>query len=208
MGKVTGFLEYERLEEGYEPVARRVKNYKEFVVALNAEQSKTQAARCMDCGTPFCNSGCPVNNIIPDFNDLVFRGEWRDAIEVLHSTNNFPEFTGPHLPGALRSRVHAQRQRRRGRHQVDRARDHRSRLGRRLGQATAAHGQDRQDASPWSAPGRPGWRLHSSSLAPATRSRCSRRTAASVGCCATASPTSSWRSRTSIAVSNRCRPRA
>jgi glutamate synthase (NADPH/NADH) small chain len=98
MGKVTGFLEYERLEEGYEPVARRVKNYKEFVVALNAEQSKTQAARCMDCGTPFCNSGCPVNNIIPDFNDLVFRGEWRNAIDVLHSTNNFPEFTGRICP--------------------------------------------------------------------------------------------------------------
>jgi glutamate synthase (NADPH/NADH) small chain len=98
MGKVTGFLEYERLEERYEPVARRVKNYKEFVVALNAEQSKTQAARCMDCGTPFCNSGCPVNNIIPDFNDLVFRGEWRNAIDVLHSTNNFPEFTGRICP--------------------------------------------------------------------------------------------------------------
>ncbi len=98
MGKVTGFLEYERLEEGYEPIAKRVKNYKEFVVALNAEQSKTQAARCMDCGTPFCNSGCPVNNIIPDFNDLVFRGDWRNAIDVLHSTNNFPEFTGRICP--------------------------------------------------------------------------------------------------------------
>ncbi len=98
MGKVTGFLEYERLEEGYEPVAKRVKNYKEFVIALNAGQSKTQAARCMDCGTPFCNSGCPVNNIIPDFNDLVYRGDWRNAIDVLHSTNNFPEFTGRICP--------------------------------------------------------------------------------------------------------------
>jgi glutamate synthase (NADPH/NADH) small chain len=98
MGRTTGFLEYERLEEGYEPVAKRVKNYKEFVIGLDAEQSKTQAARCMDCGTPFCNSGCPVNNIIPDFNDLVFRGEWRNAIEVLHSTNNFPEFTGRICP--------------------------------------------------------------------------------------------------------------
>jgi glutamate synthase (NADPH/NADH) small chain len=98
MGKVTGFLEYERLEEGYEPIAKRVKNYKEFVIALNDEQAKVQAARCMDCGTPFCNSGCPVNNIIPDFNDLVFRGDWKDAIEVLHSTNNFPEFTGRICP--------------------------------------------------------------------------------------------------------------
>jgi glutamate synthase (NADPH/NADH) small chain len=98
MGKITGFLEYERLEEGYEPVAKRVKNYKEFIVSLNDEQSKVQAARCMDCGTPFCNSGCPVNNIIPDFNDLVFRGDWKNAAEVLHSTNNFPEFTGRICP--------------------------------------------------------------------------------------------------------------
>jgi glutamate synthase (NADPH) small chain len=98
MGKVTGFLEYERLEEGYEPVAKRLKNYKEFVIALNADQSKTQAARCMDCGTPFCNSGCPVNNIIPDFNDLVYRGDWKNAALILHSTNNFPEFTGRICP--------------------------------------------------------------------------------------------------------------
>ncbi len=98
MGKVTGFLEFERLEEGYEPVAQRVKNYREFVIGLNAEQAKQQGARCMDCGTPFCNSGCPVNNIIPDFNDLVFQGDWRNAIEVLHSTNNFPEFTGRICP--------------------------------------------------------------------------------------------------------------
>jgi len=98
MGKVTGFLEFERLEEGYEPVAQRVKNYKEFVIGLNNEQAKVQAARCMDCGTPFCNSGCPVNNIIPDFNDLVYQGDWKNAIKVLHSTNNFPEFTGRICP--------------------------------------------------------------------------------------------------------------
>jgi glutamate synthase (NADPH/NADH) small chain len=98
MGKVTGFMEYERLEEGYEPVPQRVKNYKEFVIALNADQAKVQGARCMDCGTPFCNSGCPVNNIIPDFNDLVYRNDWANAITVLHSTNNFPEFTGRICP--------------------------------------------------------------------------------------------------------------
>jgi glutamate synthase (NADPH) small chain len=98
MGKVTGFLEYERLEEGYEPVQLRLKNWKEFVIGLNEEQSRVQAARCMDCGTPFCNNGCPVNNIIPDFNDLVFRNDWRNAIDVLHSTNNFPEFTGRVCP--------------------------------------------------------------------------------------------------------------
>ncbi|WAC73257.1 glutamate synthase subunit beta [Roseateles sp. SL47] len=101
MGKVTGFMEYERLEEGYAPVAVRLKNYKEFVIGLNAEQAKQQGARCMDCGTPFCNSGCPVNNIIPDFNDLVYRNsevDWKNAIAVLHSTNNFPEFTGRICP--------------------------------------------------------------------------------------------------------------
>ena len=98
MGKVTGFLEFERLEEGYEPVGKRVKNYKEFVIGLKADEAKVQAARCMDCGTPFCNNGCPVNNIIPDFNDLVYRGDWHNAITVLHSTNNFPEFTGRICP--------------------------------------------------------------------------------------------------------------
>ncbi|MBS0436246.1 MAG: glutamate synthase subunit beta [Proteobacteria bacterium] len=98
MGKVTGFMEYERLEEGYAPVAERLKNYKEFVIGLAADEAKIQGARCMDCGTPFCNNGCPVNNIIPDFNDLVYRGDWKNAIEVLHSTNNFPEFTGRICP--------------------------------------------------------------------------------------------------------------
>src|SRR5512145_385006 len=98
MGKVTGFMEYERVEEGYKPIPERVKHYKEFVIGLSAEQSKVQAARCMDCGTPFCNSGCPVNNIIPDFNDLVYRNDWANAITVLHSTNNFPEFTGRICP--------------------------------------------------------------------------------------------------------------
>jgi glutamate synthase (NADPH/NADH) small chain len=98
MGKITGFMEFERIEEGYKPVADRLKNYGEFVIGLTEEQSKTQAARCMDCGTPFCNNGCPVNNIIPDFNDLVYQGDWKNAIEVLHSTNNFPEFTGRICP--------------------------------------------------------------------------------------------------------------
>ena len=98
MGKVTGFMDYERLEEGYEPVQKRVKNYNEFVIGLKEEDAKVQAARCMDCGTPFCNNGCPVNNIIPDFNDLVYRADWKNAIAVLHSTNNFPEFTGRICP--------------------------------------------------------------------------------------------------------------
>jgi len=98
MGKVTGFMEYERLEEGYRPVPERLKNYKEFVITLDDSKAKLQSARCMDCGTPFCNNGCPVNNIIPDFNDLVYQGDWHNAITVLHSTNNFPEFTGRICP--------------------------------------------------------------------------------------------------------------
>lgn len=98
MGKVTGFMEYERLEEGYEPVQKRLKNYKEFVIGLKEDEAKVQGARCMDCGIPFCNNGCPVNNIIPDFNDLVYRGDWANAWAVLDSTNNFPEFTGRICP--------------------------------------------------------------------------------------------------------------
>jgi glutamate synthase (NADPH/NADH) small chain len=98
MGKVTGFMEYERIEEGYAPVKERLKNYKEFVIGLDESQAKTQGARCMDCGTPFCNNGCPVNNIIPDFNDLVYKSDWENAIAVLQSTNNFPEFTGRICP--------------------------------------------------------------------------------------------------------------
>ena len=98
MGKITGFMEFERIEEGYKGVPERLKNYKEFVIGLDADQAKDQSARCMDCGTPFCNNGCPVNNIIPDFNELVYQGDWKNAIDVLHSTNNFPEFTGRICP--------------------------------------------------------------------------------------------------------------
>ena len=98
MGKPTGFMEFERLEEGYEPVEKRLTHYKEFVQTLSDDQAKTQGARCMDCGIPFCNNGCPVNNIIPDWNDLVYRGNWKQALDVLHSTNNFPDFTGRICP--------------------------------------------------------------------------------------------------------------
>jgi glutamate synthase (NADPH) small chain len=98
MGKVTGFMEFERLSEASLPVADRVKNYKEFVLHLTDDQAKQQGARCMDCGIPFCTTGCPINNIIPDWNDLVYQQDWRAAIDVLHSTNNFPEFTGRVCP--------------------------------------------------------------------------------------------------------------
>jgi glutamate synthase (NADPH/NADH) small chain len=98
MGKVTGFMEFERLAEANLPVQERVKNYKEFVLHLTDDQAKQQGARCMDCGIPFCTTGCPINNIIPDWNDLVYHQNWRSAIDVLHSTNNFPEFTGRVCP--------------------------------------------------------------------------------------------------------------
>ena len=98
MGKPTGFKEFERVAETYEKATTRIMHYHEFVPHLNDEQARIQGARCMDCGIPFCNNGCPVNNIIPDWNDLVYRGQWREAIEVLHSTNNFPEFTSRICP--------------------------------------------------------------------------------------------------------------
>jgi len=98
MGKVTGFLEYERLEEPHEAPQARKTHYREIYLRLADNDAKIQGARCMDCGIPFCMQGCPVNNIIPDWNDLVYRGDWKNAIETLHSTNNFPEFTGRICP--------------------------------------------------------------------------------------------------------------
>ncbi|EAQ35779.1 glutamate synthase, NADH/NADPH, small subunit 1 [Nitrobacter sp. Nb-311A] len=107
MGKITGFLEIERRDRKYAPVAERVKNFKEFVIPLSEKETRDQAARCMNCGVPYCHGtgsvapgtpGCPVNNQIPDFNDLVYRDDWEEASRTLHSTNNFPEFTGRICP--------------------------------------------------------------------------------------------------------------
>jgi len=98
MGKVTGFLEIDRHDRKYKPAADRIRNYKEFVIPLGDTETKNQAARCMDCGIPFCHTGCPINNQIPDWNDLVYSGNWEQASANLHSTNNFPEFTGRICP--------------------------------------------------------------------------------------------------------------
>ncbi len=98
MGKVTGFLEIERQDRGYRPVEERLKHWNEFVVPLGDENTQTQAARCMDCGIPYCHNGCPVNNQIPDWNDLVYQGDWQAALDNLHSTNNFPDITGRICP--------------------------------------------------------------------------------------------------------------
>ncbi len=98
MGKITGFLEIDRVDRDYLPVQERVTNYNEFVIPLGDKGTRDQAARCMDCGVPYCHNGCPVNNQIPDFNDLVYKGDWLKALKNLHSTNNFPEFTGRICP--------------------------------------------------------------------------------------------------------------
>ncbi|MFC0603520.1 glutamate synthase subunit beta [Winogradskyella pulchriflava] len=98
MGKITGFLEYERQDEAYIEPKKRITNYKEFTIPLEEEKLKDQGARCMDCGIPFCHSGCPLGNLIPDFNDKVYKGKWKEAAEILHKTNNFPEFTGRLCP--------------------------------------------------------------------------------------------------------------
>jgi len=98
MGKITGFLEIDRVDRDYLPVEERLKNYNEFVIPLGDKGTRDQAARCMDCGVPYCHNGCPVNNQIPDWNDLVYKGEWLKALKNLHSTNNFPEFTGRICP--------------------------------------------------------------------------------------------------------------
>jgi glutamate synthase (NADPH) small chain len=98
MGKITGFMEFERVPEEYEDPQERIKHSREFIPRLTDEQAGIQGARCMDCGTPFCMSGCPVNNIIPDWNDLVYQQDWKNALDTLHSTNNFPEFTGRVCP--------------------------------------------------------------------------------------------------------------
>src|SRR5271168_5636176 len=98
MGKPTGFLEYPRATAERRPVEERVQDWFEIYREFPATGAQTQAARCMDCGVPFCNSGCPLNNLIPDWNDLVYRDRWREAVRTLHATNNFPEFTGRICP--------------------------------------------------------------------------------------------------------------
>ena len=98
MGKVKGFIEYERADEKYISVLERTRNYKEFTLKPSDNKLKNQSARCMDCGVPFCHSGCPLGNLIPDFNDAVYNNQWEKALNILHSTNNFPEFTGRLCP--------------------------------------------------------------------------------------------------------------
>ena len=216
MGKVTGFLEYERNDRDYEPVEERVRHWREFILPLPDDEYRTQAARCMNCGVPYCQGtgslapgtpGCPVNNQIPDWNDLVYTGNWDEAARNLHSTNNFPEVTGRVCPAPCEASCTLN---------IDEnpvtiksiecaIADRAIAAG---AQARAGDGTDRQDASRSSARGRPDLPARSSSRAPATRFTSTKNTPRPAGCSATAFPTSRWRSITSTAASRRWRPRA
>ena len=193
MGKITGFIEIERAERAYLPTRRRIKNFDEFVVDLSEPELAAQAARCMDCGIPYCHTGCPVNNIIPDWNDLVYRGDWKAASEVLHSTNNFPEFTGRVCPApcetactlylddkpvTIKTIEHAI---------VERA-------WRKAGFNRKSRPSAPKSGLRLSAPARPGWPAPSNWRAPATKCCCTTNRSAAAACYATASRISNWTS--------------
>jgi len=193
MGLPSGFLEIERKDRPYEKVEKRLKNWQEFVLPLPAAEVSRQGARCMDCGIPFCHNGCPVNNLIPDWNELVRRDRWQDALEALHSTNNFPEFTGRICPAPCEAACTLN---------ID---DNPVTI-----KSIECAIVDRGWAEGWIAPqvataktgkrvavvgsGAAGMACASSSRARAIRSPCSRRPTASAACCAMAFPTSRWRS--------------
>ena len=189
------------------PVAERVHDYLEVYNPFPDDKLRRQGARCMDCGIPFCHQGCPLGNLIPDWNDLVYRDQWRAAIERLHATNNFPEFTGKLCPAPCEAscvlginsdpvtikQIEASI--------IDRAWDEGWVV------PAAARGADGQDGRGRRLRARRAWPAPSSSPAPGTRSRSSSAPTGSAACCATASPTSRWRSGTSTAGSSRWRPR-
>ena len=146
MGKVTGFLEIDRADRRYAPASDRIRHYREFMLPLSEEATRNQAARCMNCGIPYCHIGCPVNNQIPDWNDLAYRGDWREAARNLLSTNNFPEFTGRVCPAPCEASCTLNIQDYAGDDQDHRMRDHRPRFRRRMGEAGARRSQDRQES--------------------------------------------------------------
>ena len=165
MGKVTGFLEIDRVDRRYAPASDRIRNYREFVLPLSEEATRNQAARCMNCGIPYCHNGCPVNNQIPDWNDLVYPRRLAGGVAQPPQHQQFPRIHRPRLPGAVRGLLHAQPPGRAGDDQDDRMRDRRPRLARRLAEARAAGAPHRQ--------ARRGRRLRPGGprLRPATRAR-------------------------------------
>ena len=203
MGKVTGFLEIQREQPTRRKPDERIKDWFEIYEPFPEEKQREQGARCMDCGVPFCHTGCPVNNLIPDWNDLVYNGRWEAAIRRLHSTNNFPEFTGRICPAPCEAACVL------GINQppvsiklIERC-DRRARLGRGLDSSRAARAGHRQACRRRrQRPRRPGRRTAAAPRRP-LRHRLSKRTTASAACCATAFPTSSLKSTSSIAASSR-----
>jgi glutamate synthase (NADPH/NADH) small chain len=196
MGKTTGFMEYTREVAQRRPAAERVNDWFEIYLDFPEEKIRAQGARCMDCGVPFCHTGCPLTNIIPDWNDLVYRGRWREAIRVLHSTNNFPEFTGRICPAPCEAACV---------------------LGINEPPVTIKQIEktivDRAFAEGWIQPEPPanltGKRVAIVGSGPAgLAAACTKRTTASAACCATASRISRWRSTSSTGGLSRCAPRA
>ena len=217
MGKITGFLEIERHDRKYAPVPERIRNYHEFVVPLSEKDTRDQAARCMNCGIPYCHGtgsvqpgtpGCPVNNQIPDFNDLVYQGNWEEASRNLHSTNNFPEFTGRICPAPCEASCTLNIDDNPVTIKTYRMRHRRPRLGQRLAQAGNCREQDRQEDRDRRLRPRGAGLRAAAGARRATTCMCSRRTPGPAGCCATAFPISRWKSTSSTAASSRCRRRA
>ena len=138
MGKPTGFIEIKRAKPQARPIQERLRDWQEVYLPEPEAKMRDQGARCMDCGIPFCHQGCPLGNLIPDWNDLVYRQRWQAASDRLHATNNFPELTGRLVPGAVRRLLRARHQRRSGHDQVDRAVDRRARVRARLDSGAAA----------------------------------------------------------------------
>ena len=194
MGKLTGFLEFERKIPKRLPVAERLKNWHEFERKLDDGELAKQGGRCMDCGIPFCHKGCPLGNIIPDWNDFMYLDSWKQAHRPPALDQQLPGVHRTRVPGAVRRGLHAQHQQRAGHHQADREADRRQGLRAsgcvkpeppecKTGKRVAVVG-----SGPAGLAARSSWR------APATTSRCSSATTASAACCATASRTSRWRS--------------
>ena len=200
MGKLTGFLEFERADRKYKPVEERVKHWQEFVVPLSEAEAKTQAARCMDCGIPYCHNGCPVNNQIPDWNDLVYQRRLEDGGRQPALDQQLPRGDGPHLPCPVRSLVHAQH--RRQRRSPSRRSSARSPIARGTKAGSCRSRRRRRPArrSPSSAPVLLDLPPPSNSREPGTMSMSMRRTRSRAGCWFTASPTSRWRKGSSRAA--------
>ena len=205
MADPRGFLKHDRELPSHRPVPVRLRDWKEVYEDFPEDKIRTQASRCMDCGIPFCNNGCPLGNIIPDWNDLTYRGLWHDAIDRLHATNNFPEFTGRLCPAPCESACVLAFTSRPSRSNGSRSRSSTALAEGWVVPMPAATKTGKKVAVVGSA--LPDLRSPSSSPAPGTMWSSTSALIASVVCCATASPNSRWRSVTSTVASSKWRPR-